>query len=195
MTTAQTAPTRSVKGLDFPAPGSWKLDEGHANVGFVGRHFMLTKIRGRFRAVDATIHIGTDPTDTRVSATINTASVDSGDAARDDHLRSPDHFDIEQFPTATFESTRVEWDGGQHATLIGDLTIKGITQEVRLDVEYRGYARDPRGNDRAVFAAHGSIDRTDFGLSWNAVLESGGLLVSKQIELVLEAEFVRSTDT
>lgn len=194
MTTTESAPTRIMKGLEFPAPGVWELDEGHADVGFVGRHFMLTKIRGRFRAVDATVNVGADPTDTRVTATIDMASVFSGDAARDDHLRSPDHFDVERFPAATFESTGIEWDGGQQATLTGDLTIKDTTREVRLDVTYRGYARDPWGNDRAVFAARGSIDRTDFGLTWNMLLDSGGLLVSKQIDLVLDAEFVRATD-
>ncbi|MGW4566356.1 YceI family protein [Streptomyces sp. NPDC004561] len=190
MTESATTPTRLVGGVELPAPGPWKVDPGHAEVGFVGRHFMLTKVRGRFTGVDATVHVGERPEDTRVTAVIDMASVDSGDRTRDDHLRSGDFFDVEKHPRATFESTSVTWDG-RSGKLTGDLTIKGVTHPVTLDVDYLGYARDPWGGDRTVFSAAGRINREDWGLSWNMALETGGILVSKEIELSLEIEAVR----
>lgn len=118
------------------------------------------------------------------------ASVDSGDAARDDHLRSPDFFDVAQHPTATYRSCRIDWDGTA-GTLVGDLTIVGVTREVTLAVDYLGHVRDPWDDDRAVFAAHGEIDRRDWGLTWNMTLDTGGLLVSNTIGLELHVELVR----
>ncbi|MFI7019399.1 YceI family protein [Streptomyces sp. NPDC050164] len=192
MTDDTTTPTRVVDGVELPAAGAWKVDPGHAEVGFVGRHFMLTKVRGRFTGVDATVRIGDRPEDSRVTAVIDMASVDSGDRTRDDHLRSGDFFDVEKHPKATFESTSVAWDG-KSGKMDGDLTIKGVTRPVSLAVDYLGYARDPWGNDRAVFSAHGKIDREDWGLTWNMALETGGILVSKEIELSLEIEAIRET--
>lgn len=183
-------PTRTVQGVQLPAPGTWKLDPGHAQVGFVGRHFMLTKIRGQFTVVEASIQVAEQPRDSQVTATIDVASVTTGDDARDDHLKSADFFDVQKHPTATFRSTSVDWSGAQ-GRMTGDLTIKGVTRPVNLDVEYLGYARDPWENDRIVFSAHGKVNREDWGLTWNMVLESGGLLVSKEIELALEFEAIR----
>lgn len=185
-----TSPTRTVDGVELPAVGTWKIDPGHAEVGFLGRHFMLTKVRGRFTGVDATIEIGERPEDSKVTAVIDMASVDSGDKTRDDHLRSGDFFDVEKFPKATFSSTRVTWDG-KRGTLSGDLTIKDVTRPVTLEVDYLGHARDPWGNDRTVFSAHGKVNREDWGLTWNMVLDSGGILVSKEIELSLELEAIK----
>ncbi|GAA1990071.1 YceI family protein [Kitasatospora viridis] len=185
-----SAPTRSVGGVELPAAGTWKLDPGHAEVGFVGRHFMLTKIRGRFTSVEATVEIGERPEDSKVTAVIDVTSLATGDQARDEHIKSADFFDAEKFPQATFKSTSVTWDGVE-GKLIGDLTIKEVTHSVTLDVEYLGYARDPWDNDRIVFSAKGKINREDWGLTWNMVLESGGILVSKEIELVLDLEALR----
>ncbi len=187
-----TDATRVVAGTELPAAGTWQVDPGHAEVGFVGRHFLLTKVRGRFTGVDATVEIGEKIEDTTVRAVIEMATVDSGDQTRDDHLRSGDFFDVEQHPRATFESTSVTATGTD-ATMVGDLTIKGVSRPVTLAVEYLGHARDPWGNDRAVFSARGKINREDWGLVWNMVLESGGLLVSKEIELVLEIEAIRAS--
>lgn len=184
------AATRTIDGIDLPAPGIWKVDPGHAEVGFVGRHFMLTKVRGRFTGVDATVEVDETPEDSRVEATIDMASVASGDQARDDHLRSPDHFDVEKWPTAFFRSTDITWNG-RGGTLTGELTIKDVTRPVTLEVEYLGYARDPWDNDRAVLDASGRINREDWGLTWNMVLEAGGLLVSKDIALEIHAELIR----
>jgi polyisoprenoid-binding protein YceI len=190
-TTTTTSPTRVVDGVEIPATGTWKLDPGHAEVGFVGRHFMLTKVRGRFTRVEATVDIGERIEDSRVEATIDMASVDSGDVTRDDHLRSDDFFDVMAWPTATFRSTAVVVDGAAGA-MTGDLTIKGVTRPVTLQVEYLGAVRDPWGNDRAIFEAHGRINREAWGLTWNMALEAGGLLVSKDITLEFQLELVRA---
>jgi len=188
--TSGIGPTRTVGGVELPAAGIWKVDPGHAEVGFVGRHFMLTKVRGRFTKVDATVEIGERPEDSKVSAVIDMASVDSGDQTRDDHLRSEDFFDVSNHPKAEFSSTSVTWNGTS-GTLTGELTIKGVTRPVTLAVDYLGYARDPWDNDRTVFSARGKINREHWGLSWNMALETGGILVSKEIELALELEAVR----
>ncbi len=183
--------TRTIAGIELPAAGTWKVDPGHADVAFVGRHFMLTKVRGRFTGVDATVTIADDPEDSVVEALIDMATVASGDQARDDHLRSPDFFDVEQWPTATFRSTSVAW-AGRHGKITGDLTIKDATRPVTLDVEFLGAVRDPWGADRAVLAATGRINREDWGLTWNVVLEAGGVLVSKEIDLELHVELIRA---
>ncbi|MCC3770860.1 YceI family protein [Streptomyces sp. UNOC14_S4] len=188
--TSSASPTREVNGVQLPSAGTWKVDPGHAEVGFVGRHFMLTKVRGRFTGVEASVEVGERPEDSRVTAVIDMASVDSGDKTRDDHLRSGDFFDVEKHPKATFASTSVTWQGDK-GKMTGDLTIKGVTRPVTLEVDYLGYARDPWNNDRAVFSAHGKVNREDWGLTWNMALETGGILVSKEIELTLEIETIR----
>jgi polyisoprenoid-binding protein YceI len=176
--------------VELPGAGVWKLDRGHAEVGFVGRHLMLTRVRGRFRDVDATVELGEDPTAARLEATVGVASVDTGDETRDDHLRSADLFDVERHPTASFRSTRVELQDTR-GTVPGDLTIKGVTRPLALHVAFLGAVVDPWGNQRAAFEAGASIDRDDWGLTWNVALDSGGLLVSRRIDLDIHVEFVR----
>jgi polyisoprenoid-binding protein YceI len=183
-------PTRTVAGTPLPAPGTWIIDPGHAEVAFVGRHFMLTKVRGRFTGVDGAVTVAEDPADSSIEVTIDMASVSSGDAARDEHLRSPDLFDVAAHPTATFRSTDVRWSGGSTGTIVGDLTIKGVSRPVELAVEYLGHVTDPWGNERAVFSATTTIDREDWGLTWNMVLEAGGIVVSKDIRIEIEVETV-----
>jgi polyisoprenoid-binding protein YceI len=189
-----TTAARTADGIDLPAPGRWAIDPGHAEVGFVGRHFGLTKIRGRFTGVAGEVVIDDDRSASSVVVTIDTASVSSGDAARDEHLRSADFFDVDRHPTATFRSTAVTMDGPS-ATLAGELTIKGVSRPVTLDVDYLGRAHDPWGNERSVFSAAGTIDREDWGMTWNMLLETGGLLVSKQIRLEIELELIRQPST
>lgn len=192
MTDATTSPTpavRTVDGTELPVPGTWAIDPGHAEVGFVGRHYLLTKVRGRFTDVRGDIVVGERPEDTTVDVTIAMASVASGDRARDDHLRSADLFDVESHPEARFRSTAVRWDGTT-GRLTGDLTIKGVTRPVTLDVDFLGQVHDPWGNDRIIFSASGKVNRDDWGITWNQVLETGGLLVSRDIELALELEAV-----
>jgi polyisoprenoid-binding protein YceI len=185
--------TRTRAGVELPTPGTWVVDPGHADVSFIGRHFMLTRVRGRFTGVSGAVIVADDPSRSSVAVTIDMASVSSGDQARDDHLRSADFFDVEAHPTATYRSTGVEWTGSA-GTIAGDLTIKGVTRPVTLAVEYVGHALDPWGNDRAVFSAHTTINREDWGLGWNMVLEAGGLLVSKEIRLEIEVETIRQSE-
>lgn len=181
--------TRTIDGVELPVPGTWAIDPGHTEVGFLGRHFLLTKVRGRFTDVAGEIVVGDRPEDTTVDVTIAMASVASGDATRDDHLRSADLFDVEAHPEARFRSTAVVWDGPS-GTLTGDLTIKGLTRGVTLRADYLGQVRDPWGNERIVLSASGTVDREDWGITWNMPLDRGGLLVSREIELNLEVEAI-----
>lgn len=182
-------PVREVGGVQFPAPGTWDIDPGHAEVAFVGRHFMVTKVRGRFTDVRGSIVVGESLDDSKVDVTIAMASVDSGSQARDEHLRSPELFDVERFPEATFTSTGASWSGTR-GTLTGELTIHGVTRPVVLDVQYEGYARDPWGGDRAMFSGQTVVNREDFGITWNMALETGGVLVSKEIRVEIDIETV-----
>lgn len=184
--------TRSINGIELPAAGLWIVDPGHAEVGFVGRHFGLTKVRGRFIGVDATVVIADEITASTIEVVIDMASVRSGDQSRDDHLRSADFFDVEHHPSATFRSTGIVADGSS-GSIIGDLAIKGVTRPVTLDVDYLGRAVDPWGGERTVFSASAAINREQWGLTWNMLLEAGGLLVSKEIRLEIEVELVRQT--
>jgi len=185
--------TRTLAGVEIPTPGVWQIDPGHAEVAFVGRHFMLTKVRGRFTGVTGAVTVADDPATSSVEVDIDMASVDSGDQTRDDHLRSADLFDVENHPTATFRSTRVTQSGSSTGEIAGDLTIKGVTRPVTLDVEYLGHVHDPWGNDRAIFSAATTINREDWGLTWNMVLDAGGVLVSKEIRIEIEVETIRQT--
>ena len=190
-TAPATAATRIVGGAEVPAAGTWKVDPGHAKVGFVGRHFMLTKVRGRFTGVDAVVQIGADPADTTVKVTIDMTTVTSGDKYRDNHLKSADLFDVEQYPTATFRSTGIGWDGA------GRLDDRGPDHQGRHPGRSpwrwstSATRRDPWGNDRTVFSARGRINREDWGVTWNMPLARGGLLVSTEIGLELEVELIR----
>jgi polyisoprenoid-binding protein YceI len=187
--TERTSATRVVDGTEVPVTGDWAIDPGHAEVAFVGRHFMMTKVRGRFTEVRGTIRLADRPVDSVVDVTIGTASVHSGAQDRDDHLRSPDFFDVERFPEATFRSTSVD-QSGRRASVTGDLTIVGVTRPVVLDVEFQGALADLSGDKRAVFSASTEINREDWGLTWNMALEAGGVLVSKKIRIEIEVETV-----
>jgi polyisoprenoid-binding protein YceI len=191
-TTASTAPVRSVDGVQLPSPGHWQIDPDHTDVSFLGRHFMVTKVRGRFTDVSGHVEIGPDMADSVVEVTIGMASVESGSQVRDEHNRSADLFDVETFPTATFTSTSVEWHGDR-GTVHGDLTIHGVTRSVPLTVSFEGYVRDPWGGDRAIWSARTQVNREDFGITWNVALEAGGLLVSKDIKIEIDLETVLAT--
>ena len=174
------------------AAGTWTLDPSHTEVGFVARHAMVTKVRGYFRDLEGTIEVAEDFADSKVGATMKTASVDTGSADRDGHLKSADFFDVEQFPEITFVSTAVQNVEGSTFDLVGDLTIMGVTKPVTLAAEYDGTAQDPFGNVRAGFTASTTVEREDWGLTWNAGLETGGVLVSKRITLNLEISAIKA---
>ena len=175
-----TAPT-----VVIPAEltGDYALDPTHTRIGFVARHAMIIKVRGSFGDVSGTVVVAEDLADSVADVTIATASVSSGTADRDGHLRSADFFDVENHPEMTFRST--SFDG---RTLTGDLTIKGITKPVTLEVEFNGVATDPWGNEKAAFEAHGEINRTDWGLTWNRAIEAGGVTVSDAVKITLGIE-------
>jgi polyisoprenoid-binding protein YceI len=193
MKTTTTLPTRTVDGRVLPAAGLWDIDPGHTELAFIGRHFMITKVRGRFSGVSGSVTIADDMAASSVDVTIEMGSVDSGNPTRDEHIRSSDLFDVEKYPTAHFRSTRVDWHGTQ-GTVSGDLTLHGVTRQVPLEVSFEGYARDPWGGDRAIFSARAKLNREDFDITWNVALEAGGVLVSKEIQIEIELETVRRTD-
>ena len=188
-----TEPTRAVTcqadGAELPAPGRWQIDPGHTELAFIGRHFMLTKVRGRFTGVSGAIEVAEDPGESTAEVTIDMASVESGSQARDEHLRSADFFDTAHHPTATFTGRAAGWQGGR-GRLEGELTIRGVTRPVTLAAEYLGHAADPWGGHRAVFTASGTLNREDWGLTWNMPLNGGGLLVSREIRIEIELEAV-----
>jgi len=188
-TEAGPAVTRNIDGAELPAPGRWQLDPGHTELAFIGRHFMLTKVRGRFTGVTGVIEVAEEPGDTTVDVTIDMTTVESGNQARDEHLRSADFFDVEHYPAATFSAHASGWNGTRGA-LVGDLTMHGITRPVTLQAEYLGYTADPWGGHRVVFTAAATVNREDWGLTWNLPLDGGGLVVSKEIRIEIELEAV-----
>ena len=172
------------------APGEYVLDPSHTHVAFVGRHLMVTKVRGSFEKVEARISVGDSPEASRVEATIDVATLSTRDEKRDAHLRSPDFFDVERFPAITFRSSRIEPAGETRFAVTGDLTIRDQTHPITLNVEYGGTEATPWGTQAAAISASAEIDRERWGLTWNVALESGRFLVSKSIQLEIEAEIV-----
>lgn len=183
-TTRESSTTVSLR------PGLWTIDPGHADVAFVGRHLGLTKVRGRFTGIDGSVQVADPIESSTIEVIIDMTTVESGSVDRDAHLRSSELFDIDMHPTATFRSTGVE-AGHTAGRITGDLTIKGVTRAVTLDVDYLGQAVDPWDNERAVFIASTTINRNDWGVNWNMALDAGGLLVSKEIRIEIDVELVR----
>lgn len=171
-------------------PGTYTVDPAHSEVGFTARHAMVTKVRGRFADVDGTLVIGEGVEDSSARATIQVASVSTGSGDRDAHLRSADFFDADTYPTISFVSTGVRVQGGQYL-LDGELSIKDVTRSVTVPVTFEGTATDPFGLARAGFSGELDVDREQWGLTWNAALETGGVLVSKKVRLSLDVSAVR----
>jgi polyisoprenoid-binding protein YceI len=190
---ADVSPTqqedRVVEGVELPPVGTWTFDPAHTSIGFVARH-MLAKVRGRFNEFDGTIVIAERPEDSTALVEIKTASVETKTDMRDDHLRSPDFFDSERYPTMTFRSTDVRPSGGNTFRLVGELTIKDVTRPVTLDAEFLGFGpgMDPNGPLVAFFSAHAEVDREVWDLKWNVAVETGGVLVGRKIEVEIETE-------
>jgi len=172
-------------------PGDWNVDTSHSAVGFVGRHLMISKVRGRFNTFSGVIHVPEDPLQATVEATVELDSVTTGDETRDAHLRSADFFNTEQHPTMTFRSTGLKADGDDYI-LTGDLTFGGQTRSVDFDLEFDGVEKDPWGGTRAGFTATAEISRKDWNLTWNVALETGGVLVGDKVKIELEVEAVKA---
>jgi len=170
---------------------TWKIDGAHSEVHFAVRHMVVAKVRGRFNTWSGELDLDEENLSrSTVAVDIDVASIDTSNGQRDGHLRSADFFDVERFPAMGFRSKRVERAGGDRYRVVGDLSIKGTTREVVLDAELLGFAKDPWGKDRAAFSASASIDRREFGLTWNQVLEAGGVLVGDKIEIGIELQAV-----
>ncbi|MEV4807731.1 YceI family protein [Nonomuraea sp. NPDC049421] len=172
--------------------GDYLLDAGHTRIGFVARHAMITKVRGQFDEFEGTAHLdGDDPAKSSVALTVQAKSIQTGHRQRDDHLRSNDFLAMEHHPTITFTSTGVEQAGESTFKVAGNLTIRGVTKPVIVDFELTGAENDPWGHFRVGFEGAVTINRKDWGINWNTVLESGGLLVSEKVTLELDIAIVR----
>src|SRR3954453_14934043 len=188
MTTVSTAPA-SLAELS----GTWTLDPAHTRIGFVARHAMVTKVRGAFNEFEGTAVIdGTDLTRSSVTVTIASASIDTRNGQRDAHLRSNDFLGMEEHPEITFVATDVTHTAPTGCDLTGDLTIKGVTNSVTIPFEFEGAATDPFGNLRAGFEGSVTINRKDYGVTWNVALETGGVLVSDKIPLEFEVSAIKT---
>ena len=173
--------------------GTYVLDPAHTRVGFVARHAMVTKVRGQFNEFEGTAVVdGTDLTRSTVQLTIQAASIDTRNEQRDGHLRSNDFLAMEEYPQITFVSTAVEQTGPTGFEVTGDLTIKGVTNSVTIPFEFEGAATDPFGNQRVGFEGSVVINRKDYGVTWNAALETGGVLVSEKITLEFEVSAIKA---
>ncbi len=191
MTTVATLPSET-------RTSTWEIDPAHSHIGFEVSHMMFAKVRGSFEEFEATLTPaageGEDGLEPRVEASIDAASIDTGNAQRDEHLRSGDFFDVERFPKITFKSRSVRRRGDDELVVTGDLTIRDVTREIELAVTENGTGLDPWGNERAGFSATATLDRRDFDLTWNQALETGGILVGNDVKISLEVQAVRQSD-
>jgi len=183
-----TVSSRTVNGVEYPAVGTYAIDTSHTRLGFAVRHMAVSKVRGDFKEFSGTLELAEDPTQSKISVTIQAGSVDTHDENRDNHLRTNDFFDVENHPTWTFTSTAIRPISGTEWNVDGDLTIRGVTRPVTLDATLEGVVQDPYGMHRVGFSATTSIEREDFGVSFNGVMEAGGVVVGKKVDIDLEIE-------
>ncbi|MFW9238029.1 YceI family protein [Corynebacterium striatum] len=171
--------------------GTYVLDPAHTTIGFVARHAMVTKTRGKFEDFEGTITVAENIADSKADVTIKSASINTGNDDRDGHVKGDDFFAVEKYPELTFTATSFNVDEAGNGTVTGDLTIKGVTKPVTLDVETEGLAEDPFGNTRFGFEATTKIKRLDYGIDFNAPLKTGGVLVSEEIKIELEVSAIK----
>jgi len=175
---------------------TWTVDTAHAEIGFAVRHLMIATVRGRFGAVTGAVTLDEKhPRNAKVDVTVDVASIDTRQEMRDNHLRSADFFDVANHPTMHFVSTKIEGDITGEFRVIGDLTIRGTTRPVTLNVTNEGRGMDPWGNERTGISATAKISRSEFGLTWNQALETGGVAVSDEVKLSLDVELVKQVET
>ena len=186
--------TETTTALDVQTlTGDYTLDTAHSRLGFVARHAMVTKVRGTFQEFEGTAHLDfQDPTASTAELTIDVKSITTNQAQRDEHLRTSDFFDAPTYPQLTFKSTKVEVKGDDSYVLTGDLTIKDVTKPVSIDFAFTGAAKDPYGNVRVGFDGSTTIKRSDWGISWNAALETGGVMVSDKITLEFDISAIKN---
>jgi polyisoprenoid-binding protein YceI len=190
MTSVQSAPP--ITGY---LPGTWTIDTTHSEIGFSVRHLMVSKVKGKFTDFSGTFVTAENPFDSSVEATVNLSSVDTGNADRDAHLRSADFFDTDQHTLLTYRSTGIRYDDEEGFVVDGELTLRGVTKQVPLQLEIHGFQQaTPFGDTRTGFTAIGEIDRRDFGVSFNMALEGGGVGLGNKVQVTLEIEAVLQPD-
>ncbi|MFF0596483.1 YceI family protein [Streptomyces antibioticus] len=173
--------------------GEYTIDPSHSSLGFVARHAMVTNVKGKFLDFSGSLHLdGTDPSRSTASLDVTMDSIDTGSADRDGHLKSADFFKTDEFPTMTFRSTSAEALGGDDYRITGDLSILGVTRPLTIDLEFNGSAKDPFGNERVGFEGKAELLRSEWGLTWNAALETGGVLVSDKIKLNFDISAIKN---
>ncbi|UXY30140.1 YceI family protein [Streptomyces sp. HUAS TT20] len=173
--------------------GEYTIDPAHTTIGFVARHAMVTNVKGGFLEFTGSLHLdGSDPTKSTASLDVKMDSIDTGNADRDGHLKSSDFFRTDEFPAMTFRSTKAEALGGDDYRITGDLSILGVTKPLSIDLEFNGSAKDPFGNERVGFEGRTEILRSEWGLTWNAALETGGVLVSDKIKLNFDISAIKN---
>ncbi|MEV0613677.1 YceI family protein [Nonomuraea sp. NPDC050404] len=180
--------TRTWESLTIPAAGTYTIDTAHTSIGFVVKHMMVSKVRGSFGGFTGSVTIADNPLESTAELTIQAETINTGAPDRDGHLRSGDFLDVEKYPQLTFKSTRVTAHSGDEFTVVGDLTIRDVTREVELTVEYGGAGTNPWGQAVWGFSISTEFDREDFGLTWNQTLETGGVLVGKKVKIEIEGE-------
>ncbi|MCX5439853.1 MULTISPECIES: YceI family protein [unclassified Streptomyces] len=191
---AKTPAATGTAGPDLAAlTGDYAIDPAHTTIGFVARHAMVTNVKGSFTQSSGTLHLdGADPSKSTATIEVTMNSIDTGSADRDTHLKSSDFFKTDEFPTMTFRSTSAESLGGDDYRMTGDLTILGTTKPLTIDLEFNGSATDPFGNERVGFEGKSEILRSEWGLTWNAALETGGVLVSDKIKLTFDISAIKN---
>ncbi|MEW2289131.1 YceI family protein [Streptomyces sp. NPDC047841] len=185
---------QATAGPDLTAlTGDYTIDPSHSTIGFVARHAMVTNVKGGFQDFTGTLHLdGADPTKSTATLDVQVASIETGNADRDGHLKSSDFFKIDEHPVMTFRSTKAESLGGDDYRITGELSLLGVTKPLTIDLEFNGAAKDPFGNERVGFEGKAEILRSEWGLTWNAALETGGVLVSDKIKLVFDISAIKN---
>ncbi|GGW74740.1 polyisoprenoid-binding protein [Streptomyces lucensis JCM 4490] len=191
---AETTPAPAAAGPDLTAlTGDYTIDPAHTTIGFVARHAMVTNVKGGFKDFTGTLHLdGASPAESTATLDIKMESIDTGNADRDGHLKSSDFFKIDEFPAMTFRSTKAESLGGDDYRITGDLSLLGVTKPITIDLEFNGAAKDPFGNERVGFEGKAELLRSEWGLTWNAALETGGVLVSDKIKLNFDISAIKN---
>ena len=187
---AQENVTRTWQGLEIPPAGTYDIDPSHTTVEVIARHMMIAKVRGRFDEFSGHLVIGEDPADSRVEVDIQAGSINTSEEQRDQHLRSPDFLDVESWPSISLKGSGPQHVSGQDFKLTADLTIRDVTRPVEIDVTLEGVTIDPWGNTRAFFTGAFAIDRDEFGVTWNQALETGGVMVGKELKAEVDLQAV-----
>lgn len=181
---------REIDGVELPQAGDWVVDPAHTSIEAVARHMVIAKVRGRFEEFSGTIHIDEDPTKSWAELAIKAPSINTNAPDRDAHLRSPDFLNADEYPELTFKSTGLSHQRDNRFEVVGDLTIRGETQPVTLEVAFEGVVTDPFGQTKALFSATTKLERETWGMNWNQALETGGVLVSKSLDVEIEVQAV-----